>query len=220
MQLKKVGILGLWIVLFTFIFFFLYKIGFDFASILNGTKSLGVMGILVFLCCYIISPVFFIPITPLSITAGMLFGPYLGFEVSLIGATLGATLAFIISRYLLKDWVDNKSHSRIELVQEKIKQLGWKFVVIARISPIFPFSAQNYIFGVTNIPIKEYFISTLFSLIPGTFTYVYIGYAGKSAYAGTSGFEYKVTVAILFLATLTLAPYFLNKLKNSKKVSN
>ena len=118
----------------------------------------------IFMLIYILAPIIFLPVTLLSIAAGVLFGPVIGTIYSLIGATIGSTLSFLISRYLLKDWVDKKSHQKVIMFQDLIKKEHWKFIVLLRISPFLPFNIQNYILGLTDISMKSFFIATFFSL--------------------------------------------------------
>lgn len=120
-------------------------------------KDFKFLAPVVFIVLYSIAPVFFIPITPLSVTAGILFGLWYGTFLTTIGASIGACIAFLVSRYLMKEWVDHKSPARVMLVQEKVQKEGWKFIAISRVTPIFPFNVQNYVFGLTNISFKTFY---------------------------------------------------------------
>ena len=181
-------------------------------------EHLGVLAPVIFTLIYAIGPVIFLPITLLSIAGGVLFGPVIGTLCSLIGATIGAAISFLISKYLLKDWIDSKSHTKVIFFQNMVRKEGWKFVSLLRISPFLPFNLQNYIFGVTNISLSTFCIATFISLAPGTFTYVYLGYAGQSAYSGSQNITTKITVAIALLMIFSFFPYIIKAIKKLGKV--
>ena len=202
------------LVLFVFgLFYALKQFGFDIGKIQAYIKNTGTVAPLIFILIYAIGPIFFMPITPLAVIGGILFGPFWGLLYTLIGVNLGACTTFIISRYLMKDWVDRKSPARVQLIQQKIEKEGWKFVALARITPIFPFNVQNYIFGVTNISLKSFLLASMISLIPGTFAYVYLGYAGKNAVNGGADLYWKLSFAIVFLLLISFLPFIIKKFK-------
>jgi uncharacterized membrane protein YdjX (TVP38/TMEM64 family) len=206
---KKITLISL-IIFILLIFSAIIKGLVDFDYIQLSLKSCGCIAPFIFIFVYSIAPTFFIPITPLSITAGILFGPILGTVYTVIGATFGGCIAFLVSRYLLKDWVDKKTPSRVAIFREKITKEGWKFLAISRITPIFPFNVQNYIFGLTDIQIKTFFLVSLYSLIPGSFTYVYLGYAGKSLFKGDEKMFFNMAIAAVLLLLFTFLPKIIN----------
>lgn len=163
-------ILGIW---------FLDKNAESISHLKDFIKNLGILAPIIFILFYTIGPIFFFPVTPLSITSGLLFGPLWGSIFSLTGGAIGSCISFLISRYLLKEWIDKKTPARIALVQEKLNKQGWKFIVLARITPILPFNVQNYIFGVTNISFRTFAWASTLGFIPGAFLYTCLGYAGR-----------------------------------------
>ncbi|MFA6988570.1 MAG: TVP38/TMEM64 family protein [Candidatus Gastranaerophilaceae bacterium] len=206
---KKISLIVL-IIFILLIFFALIKGIVRLNDVQFCIKGCGNAAPLLFIFIYSIAPTFFIPITPLSITAGIFFGPIWGTIYTIIGSTLGGCVAFMVSRYLLKDWVDQKTPTRVAIFREKITKEGWKFLALSRITPIFPFNVQNYIFGLTDIKIKTFFLVSLYSLIPGSFTYVYLGYAGKSLLKGEKGMFLNVTIAVMLLLIFTFLPKILS----------
>ena len=126
----------------------------------------------------IISGVLFIPGSPLTILAGATLGLFWGTIVSVIGNVLGATLAFLLARYLLKDFVQNKilkKYPKINEYEDKLFKKGFHTVFFLRLIPAFPFNALNFVLGVTEVKFKDYFFGTLIGIIPGTFAFVYFG---------------------------------------------
>jgi len=187
------------------------RYGFRLEEFQAFIKNLGYLAPFIFIIFYSFAPTLFMPITPLSITAGVLFGPVAGTFYSVVGATLGASVTFLVSRYLLKDFVDKYSHNKILFIKRRVEKDGWKFIAISRITPIFPFNIQNYIFGLTEIKLSTFFITSLFSLIPGSFFYVYLGYTGSQAVKNPAGSLYQIIIAVILSLILFSIPYLIKK---------
>ena len=94
-----------------------------------------------------------------------------------IGATLGATCAFLVGRYVARGWVAKKleGNEKFEAIDRAVAREGWKIVGLARLSPFFPFNLLNYAFGLTEISLRDYFFATWAGMIPGIVMYVYLG---------------------------------------------
>jgi uncharacterized membrane protein YdjX (TVP38/TMEM64 family) len=105
-----------------------------------------------------------------------LFGIFWGSVYVLIAATLGATWAFLLGRYLSRDWVCRKlgKNPKFQAIDRAVAQEGWKIVLLTRLSPVFPFNLLNYAFGVTQVSLKDYILGSV-GMIPATVVYVYIG---------------------------------------------
>jgi len=142
----------------------------------------------------------------LTLAGGSLFGPVLGTFVNLTGATLGATIAFLISRYLASDWVEEKSGGRLKRLKEGVESEGWRFVAFVRLVPIFPFNLLNYALGLTRIRLLHYVIASYLCMLPGAIAYTYLGYAGREAVAGGEGLIQKGLLALALLAAVAFLP--------------
>ncbi len=120
--------------------------------------------------------------------AGLLFGVRQGTLLVSVSSISGATLAFLIGRYLARDWVAAKiqGNSKFEAIDGAVAQEGWKIVGLTRLSPVFPFNLLNYAFGLTQVSLKDYFLASWIGMLPGTVMYVYIGsLAGDLAALGS-----------------------------------
>jgi len=208
------------ILMILFLLFLGGNTGINFLKVQEFIHQQGILAPFIFILVYTIGPIFFVPITPLSAAAGILFGPLWGTLYSVIGATSGACATFIVSRYLLKDLISKKNSSKLLFVQEKVEKEGWKFIFLARITPFFPFNLQNYFFGVTKIRFITFLWASALSLIPGAFVYVYIGSVGKSALSGDTNTIYKIVIAFALLLIISIFPYFMRKLSKSNVLSN
>jgi uncharacterized membrane protein YdjX (TVP38/TMEM64 family) len=113
----------------------------------------------------------------LSIGAGTVFGLLAGSIYVSIGATLGATCAFLVGRYVAREWIAAKlqGNAKFKAVDRAVAREGWKIVGLARLSPLFPFNLLNYAFGLTDISLRDYFFATWVGMIPGIVMYVYLG---------------------------------------------
>ena len=149
--------------------------------------SLGFWGPLVFIAGYALATVAFIPGSLLTLGAGVLFGVVEGSIIISVSSTLGAVAAFLVGRYLARDWVAGmiKGNDKFSAIDQAVGDEGWKIVGLTRLSPIFPFNLLNYAFGLTKVSLKEYFIASWIGMMPGTVMYVYIGsLAGSIATLG------------------------------------
>ena len=115
----------------------------------NWVSRFGQAGPLVFIGLYAIATVLFLPGSIITLVGGALFGPLWGVLYNLTGATIGATAAFMISRYLAADWVEQKSGPRVRHLKTGVEAEGWRFVAFVRLVPLFPFNLLNYALGLT-----------------------------------------------------------------------
>ena len=142
-----------------------------------------------FVAAYAAACVLFIPASILIFAAGALFGLVKGIFLVSIGATLGATAAFLTGRYLARDWVAKRvgADRRFSALDEAMGKEGWRIVLLTRLAPIFPFVLLNYALGLTRVTLKEYVPATWLGILPGTSVVVYLGsLAGGAARGGSS----------------------------------
>ena len=172
--------------------------------------SAGPAGPFVFIAAYAIATVALIPASALTLVAGVIYGPITGTAVVSAASTLGATLAFLVSRYLARPFVTQKlqAYPKLAAVQSKVSEDGAKVVFLLRLSPLMPFTLLNYALGVTEVPLAQYVGTSWAGMLPATIAYVYLGSTGRSAAsAGTGDFDnVKFTLyAVGAVATLVVA---------------
>ena len=132
----------------------------------------------IFAAVYAVCVVLLVPAALLSLGAGAAFGLWIGVLVVWCGAVLGQSVAFVISRFLLRRWVERALLSRFprwKVVDKALEKDAWKIVGLLRLAPLLPYSALNYVLGLTPIPAWHYMLVSAFAIIPGSFLYVYIG---------------------------------------------
>lgn len=192
-----------------------YRDQFDATGIVRWIEAAGIAGPIVFMLIYALATVFFLPGSVLTLAGGALFGPVLGTFLNLTGATIGATVAFLISRYLASDWVEQKTGGRLKQLKDGVEGEGWRFVMFVRLVPLFPFNLLNYALGLTRIKLSHYVIASYIFMLPGGLAYTYLGYAGREAVAGGEGTIQKGLLALSLLAVVVFIPRVIKRLRQS-----
>lgn len=146
----------------------------DFRNWLNGHPVLAPV---LYMVVYVVGVLAFMPGSVMTLVGGAVFGFLWGFVYTSVASTVAAGGAFLIARYFASDWVERRAGKRMEKLQVGIEQEGWKFIVITRMIPFFPYNLLNYMFGLTRIHYWTYLVLTWACMIPGTVAYVYAGHA-------------------------------------------
>jgi len=188
----------------------------DPAAVESRVNSLGFWAPLAFILAYALGTVLFVPGSAFALAGGALFGPLWGICYNLIAATIGATLAFFIARYLVADWVTRKSGSRLKQLMDGVDAEGWRFVAFVRLVPLFPFNLLNYALGLTRIKPIHYVVATFICMVPGGLAYTYLGYAGREAIVGSEGFIRQGLIALALLAAVVFLPRLVRRLRGQK----
>ena len=111
----------------------------------------------------------------LTLLGGAIFGFIQGTILVLISATIGATIAFLVARYLFDDWVQSKMGDRLEKIRESFRKEGWLYLFSMRLVPVIPFFAINLLMGLTSIKVATYFIASFIGMAPGTMVFINAG---------------------------------------------
>jgi uncharacterized membrane protein YdjX (TVP38/TMEM64 family) len=196
-----------------------YRDQFDVAALESWIQNAGVLAPLLFMLVYAVGAVLFLPGTVLTLAGGALFGPLLGTFYNLTGATIGAALAFLISRYLASDWVADKTGGRLKQLISGVETEGWRFVAFVRLVPLFPFNLLNYALGLTRIRFSHYLLATYICMLPGAFAYTYLGYAGREAVGGSEGLIQKALLALMLLAAVAFLPRLIGRLRKKPSLT-
>lgn len=137
--------------------------------------SFGIFAPVIFILAYTARPFILFPASVLSITSGLLFGAVAGTIYTVIGATFGAVLSFLLAKTLGKGFAGNKRTDKMDKVQKKIEQNGFLSVLFLRLVPLFNFDLISYLSGLTRIKLYSFFLATFVGIIPGTFAYNILG---------------------------------------------
>ena len=186
---------------------------FDPALAERWIHDLGAWAPLGFVVIFAVGTVLVVPGTIFGLVGGALFGPVWGTALNLVGATLGATLAFLAARYLAADWARRNAGASLERLISGVETEGWRFVAVVRLVPLLPFALLNYALGLTRIPLAQYIIATLVCMTPGTLAYTYLGYAGREAFAGGGMLLRTRLIALGLLALAAFIPRIVKRLR-------
>ncbi|MDX1501672.1 MAG: TVP38/TMEM64 family protein [Thermoanaerobaculia bacterium] len=157
----------------------------DFAE---WVRSLGPWGPAVFVGGYVAATVALLPGWVLTVAAGVIFGLAWGTLWVFLGATVGASCAFLIARHLARGRVERAlaGRPRFRAVDRAVAGQGVRTVLLLRLSPLFPFNLLNYALGLTRVRFRDYLIGCA-GMLPGTFLYVYYGRAAGSLARAAAG---------------------------------
>ncbi len=177
----------------------------------------GAFGMVAFALVYAVAAVLLLPGSVLTLAGGAVFGLLPGFVTVLLGATLGAALAFLVSRHLarrrVEKWIENRPS--FSAIDRAVAKEGWKIVFLTRLSPVFPFNFQNYAYGLTRVSFWHYTLASLVGMIPGSFMYVYLGTLGKSSLEAASGAEevqgLKLALQVMGLIATVVVTIFITR---------
>ncbi len=129
---------------------------------------------LIYIGIYIVGTVFLVPGVLLSFGGAILFGAYEGTLYTWIGATIGATLSFLLAKVLGRDSVDRLLGGRFAEFERKLETHGFTSLLILRLLPWFPFTGINFGSGLTRIRFRDYVLATAIGILPGTFVYQFL----------------------------------------------
>lgn len=174
--------------------------------------SMGHLGPLYFFCVYMLAQCVALPATPLSLTAGYLFGAPFGAIIAIAAGSAAASVCFVLSRSLLRPQLVARFAARSPLykaINVAAQREGFKIVALLRLSPMVPFSASSYMCGLSGVDFADFWLGSVVGFAPGTCLYARIGTAARDAlraggfhrpwyaYVGAAA----ATVLLLWLAT-------------------
>ena len=122
-----------------------------------------------------------VPAIPLTMTAGVIFGIGAGTAVVSLAATLAATGAFLIARYVARDRIlaIAEQNPKFAAIDRAIGKDGFRVVALLRLSPLLPLAASNYLYGLTSVDLLSYVAGSWAGMLPGTLAYVAAGMYGR-----------------------------------------
>lgn len=152
----------------------------------------------------------------MTLAGGFLFGPLLGTVYVNLGATTGATAAFLVARYLLHDWVEAKFGNKLNPIQEGIAKNAFSYLLTARLIPFIPFFIINLVSGLTRVSLVTYVTATAVGIIPASFVFAYAGRQLGTINSLKEIASPNVLIAFTLLGVLALIPIVYQKLTGRK----
>ncbi len=134
------------------------------------------IGIVCFVPVYALWVSLLLPGVWLSMLAGALYGTWLGTLLVFIGALSGAEISFFLGRTYLRRWVRSRlvNFPKLQAIETAVSREGVKLVLLTRLSPAFPFSLLNFVYGLSEVSVRDYTIG-LIGILPGTFLFCSLG---------------------------------------------
>ncbi len=137
--------------------------------------SWGVWGPIAFVLLYAIGPSFLVPGAVMTIAGGLAFGALWGSVYSILGADLGALVAFAAGRFLGKSFVQWVVGPRFDHLAKRLERQGFYIILYLRIFPVIPYNALNLLAGAAPISFRDYFWASMIGMIPGTILFAFLG---------------------------------------------
>ena len=182
-------------------------------KIKTWVASFGAIAPLVYIGLYLVSTVFFLPGSPVTVLAGFVFGPLWGVFYASIASIISVSAAFLIARYVARDLVESwiKDNAQFRKIDEQVEEQGWRILMFTRLVPIFPFNLQNYAYGLTSIRFSTFVIVSAIFMLPGTAVFVQLGGAFVSGEGNIGKTLLYLGIAGVLMLVLSLIPKLLRK---------
>ena len=151
--------------------------------------DLGFWGYLAFIVVSVLVAVCLLPGQFLAIIAGVTYGWFLGGILTVIGATIGSTVSFVIGKYLAREYVVKRFGQTVifQKIEKGVEENGISFLILTRLVPVFPYALQSYAYALTPMKTGVFTLVSLLTMIPASFIYAYM-----SAEIATGGFSFKL----------------------------
>lgn len=191
----------------------------DLKMVESVVKQAGPLAPILYMSFYVIAPTLLFPASILTMAGGLIFGPFWGTAYTIVSATAGATVPFLISRKLGRKPME-KMLSRYENFDERFHEFeaevskeGWKYVAFTRLVTLFPFLILNYAFGLTSINLWTYVWASFVFMLPGSFMFTYMGYAGREALGGSENSLTLISIACGIFIFLSALPGLIKRMR-------
>lgn len=212
--MKKIII---FILLLLLVIFMAYQFGLvDFLTDISGLRAylegLGWWGYVIFILLSVVVAVFLLPGQFLAIVGGLAYGGFIGGLLTIIGASLGASISFIIGKYVAREYILTRfgSDPTFQKIERGVKENGISFLVFTRLVPVFPFAIQSYAYAMTPMSVKKFSLISFLTMMPASFIYAFM--ASEIASKGVSmTLLIELTIAGILLALLAYLPKRISK---------
>lgn len=175
-------------------------------ALANFVQAHPVAAPLAYLLLYVAVAALALPANvPLSLGAGALFGLVEGTLIVSFGSAIGATLAFLSSRFLFRDAVQRRLGARLRDIEAGISKDGVFYLLSLRLAPVIPFTLINLLFGLTAIPVLRFYWVSQLGMLPATAVFVNAGTQLEHLQSVSGILSAGLIISLLLLAVLPLA---------------
>ena len=184
-------------------------------SALRGWADAGGPGGMVgFGAAYVALALLFVPGAVLTMAAGAVYGVGWGLVVVAVATTVADAAAFLLGRHVARGAVLRlmDRYPRFRVVDRAVSRGGWRIVALVRLNPTLPYSASNYLFGVTGVPFLTFLASSAVFTLPGAWAYLYAGFVGVETLGGEARTAAEWGVLLFGLAVTVAAVVYVTVL--------
>lgn len=159
------------------------------AAVRDWMEAFGPWTPIVFVICYIVAALILLPASGLTLVGGALWGPIEGGLYTMVGAAIAIGVSFLIARYAAREKMVAIAHRspQFQAIDEAITEGDWRIIGLIRLSPVFPFGVQNYLYGLTGVRFWPSLLVSLPAMVPGTAFYLYLGHLARTGATEAAG---------------------------------
>lgn len=177
------------------------------ASLRDFIRLFGSLAAWVYIFAYALNTISIMPpIAALSLTAGLAFGALWGAVYLMLGAMIGTTATFLISRYFGRPLIEKILKGKFKDLDVKLANNGFLTILFLRVIPLVPYEVLNYTGGLSRIKFKDYFLATFLGLIPGVVIAAFFGGSLGEIKNFKDIFSPKLIIAVGLLAGIIIIP--------------
>ena len=196
------------IITLLFVILKILNLDIDSKDIQTYVNSFGKLAPIIYIIIFALVPLTLFPDSIIAIAGGLIFGLVKGYIYTAIGAILGATLSFYISRKLGRNFVKKLTKEKLDNVEEMINSNGFFIIFMLRLIPLFPFDIISYGAGLTSVKYKDFILATFLGTIPGILVFTNIG--AQSVNMGSGSFYVSIgALVLLFIISMVLKKKFI-----------
>jgi uncharacterized membrane protein YdjX (TVP38/TMEM64 family) len=144
-------------------------------------KHVGIWAPIIYVALYTVATVLVLPSTPLNLTGGAIFGPWLGTLWTSIAAVIAAVVAFAFTRTVGRQIIAQKLAGRWQAMDAEMRLGGLFYMFAIRLLPLIPYGLVNFAAGLTSIRFRDYLLGTMLGTVPGVLPFVMLGSFGLQA---------------------------------------
>ena len=158
------------------------------AALREWVGAHGALGMIAFGAAHVVLALLLVPGAALTLIGGAVFGLGWGVTLVAIAMSVADAVAFLLARHVARDAIERlmARYPRFKAFDQAMDQGGWRIVALLRLNPTIPYSASNYLFGVTGVAFLPYLLASGVFTLPGAFAYVYLGCLGAETLGGRS----------------------------------
>lgn len=216
-NLLKYSISTVFIIILILIVYKIFKMDIGINDIKDYVNSFGRFGSIVYIIMFALVPLTLFPDSILAIAGGLLFGLYEGYIYTAIGALIGSSISFYISRKLGRGIVKKFTKDKLDNIEQMVNKNGFSIILLLRLIPLFPFDVISYGSGLTSVSYKDFILATFLGTIPGILIFTNIG--AQALDIGSEGFYISIAflIMLVFISIILKKKFMENNINESKE---